>query len=149
MTDLLGSRAILGPVVALVAWTLVMLVWMTAVRIPALKRAGILLKGAVGGKPGGLDGVIEDKVQWKAHNYIHLVEQPTLFYAIAITLALLGQGGGLNLLLAWLYVALRVVHSLVQATINVIPLRLTLFTISSLCLIALTVHAGLTVLRAS
>ena len=75
---------ILGPVVALVAWTLVMMIWMYAVRFPALARKGISLKGRVGSKGGDLDGVVEPEVQWKAHNYNHLLEQPTLFYAIAL-----------------------------------------------------------------
>ena len=133
---------ILGPVVALVAWTLAMMVWMYAVRFPAMKRKGISLKGRVGSKTGALDGVVEDQVQWKAHNYNHLTEQPTLFYAIALTLALLNFGGGINLYLAWAYVAFRVAHSLVQATVNVVKWRFDLFSAGSLCLLGLTVHAG-------
>ena len=148
MPDILGTKAILGPVVALVAWTLVMLIWMMAVRVPALQRAGISLRGAVGGRPGVLDGVVDDKAQWKAHNYIHLAEQPTIFYAIAISLALLGHGGGSALILAWLYVALRIVHSLVQATVNVIAIRLPLFIAASLCLLAMTIEAAVILLQA-
>jgi hypothetical protein len=148
MHDLLGSKAILAPVIALAAWTLVMLTWMIAVRVPALGRAGIKLKGAVGGRPGVLDGVVDDKAQWKAHNYLHLVEQPTLFYAVAISLALLGHGSGFALLMAWLYVALRVVHSLVQATVNIIAIRLPIFLLSSLCLLAMTVEGLIVVARA-
>lgn len=138
---------ILGPVVALVAWTLVMMTWMYALRFPAMKRKGISLKGRVGSKTGALDGVVEDRVQWKAHNYNHLTEQPTLFYAVALTLALLGQGGGINLLLGWGYVAFRIAHSLVQATTNVILIRFWLFIGGSLCLLGLTVHAGATLLH--
>jgi len=135
--------AIIGPVVALVAWTLVMQIWMYATRIPALGRAGIKLKGMVGSRKGGLDGVIEDRVQWKAHNYDHLLEQPTLFYALAISLALLGGGDAwINVWLAWAYVGLRIVHSLIQATVNVVRWRFLAFTLASLCLLALTLHAG-------
>jgi hypothetical protein len=136
------ASPILGPVVALVAWTLVMMVWMYALRFPAMKRKGISLKGRVGSKTGSLDGVVEDHVQWKAHNYNHLTEQPTLFYAIALTLALLNFGGGINLYLAWAYVALRVAHSLVQATVNVVKWRFYLFVAASFCLLGLTIHAG-------
>jgi hypothetical protein len=85
---------ILAPIVALVAWTLVMQLWMYATRLPAMKRAGISLKGRAGGRGSALDGVVEDQVQWKAHNYNHLMEQPTIFYAIALSLALLGFGSG-------------------------------------------------------
>ena len=132
---------ILLPVAALVAWSLLVMFWMVAARLPAMRAKGIDLRSAVGGRPGVLDGVIDDKAQWKAHNYIHLMEQPTLFYAIALTLALIGEGDGLNALLAWAYVALRIVHSLVQTTVNIIRYRFAAFLLSSLVLAALAVHA--------
>src|SRR4051812_1320886 len=138
---------ILAPVVALVAWSLVMMIWMYAVRFPAMKRKGISLKGRVGSKGGDLDGVVEPDVQWKAHNYNHLMEQPTLFYAIALTLALMNVGGGWNLWIAWAYVAFRVAHSLVQATVNIVGWRFYLFILGSLCLLALTLHAAMALLH--
>jgi len=138
---------ILAPVVALVAWSMLMMIWLYAVRFPAMRRKGISLKGRVGSKTGALDGVVEDHVQWKAHNYNHLMEQPTLFYAIAITLALMGAGHGINLWLAWGYVAFRVLHSLIQATTNVVRYRFWAFALASICLVGLTVHAGARVLR--
>ena len=137
---------ILGPVVALVAWTLVMMLWLYATRIPAMNRAGIDLKRQVGTRGGALDGVVEDQVQWKAHNYNHLLEQPTLFYAIALTLAMMDHGDGANLWLAWAYVALRVVHSLIQATVNVVRWRFLAFAAASLVLVMLTFHAALELL---
>src|SRR3954471_14941252 len=109
------GHAILAPVVALVAWTMVMMAWMYAVRFPAMARKGISLKGRVGSKGGDLDGVVEPDVQWKEHNYSHLREQPSLFYAVALSLALMNVGGGFNLWLGCAYVAFRVAHSLVQA----------------------------------
>lgn len=133
---------ILAPVVALIAWTLVVMLWMFATRFPAMRRKGISLKGVIGSRGANLDGVVDDAAQWKAHNYNHLMEQPTLFYAVALTLALMGFGGGINLWLAWAYVGFRVLHSLMQATINVVRYRFLLFTGASLCLIGLTVHAG-------
>ena len=139
---------ILIPVVALVAWSLVMMLWMLATRLPAMRRAGISLSNAPPGSRGSqLDGVLDDSAQWKAHNYNHLMEQPTLFYAIAITLALMDMGDGVNYWLAWGYVAFRVLHSLVQATVNRLIYRTPLWVLASLCLIALTVHAGLRVLH--
>ena len=133
---------ILAPVVALVAWTLVVMVWMIVTRFAAMRRKGISLKGRVGTRSGSLEGVIEDSVNWKAHNYMHLVEQPTLFYAVALALALMDFGGGINLVLAWAYVGLRIAHSLVQATVNIVLYRFILWALSSLALIALTVHAA-------
>jgi hypothetical protein len=138
---------ILAPIVALVAWTLVVQIWMYTTRLPAMKRAGIDLKGRVGGRGAQLDGVIDDKVQWKAHNYNHLLEQPTIFYAVALSLALMDFGGGINLWLAWAYVILRIAHSLVQATVNVVRYRFLIFSLASLALLGLTVHAGLRIIH--
>ena len=138
---------ILAPVVALIAWSLVVMLWMFATRFPAMHRKGISLKGVIGSRGANLDGVVDDAAQWKAHNYNHLMEQPTLFYAVALTLALMGSGGGVNLWLAWGYVAFRVLHSLMQATVNVVRYRFLLFVGASLCLIALTLHAGAKILH--
>ena len=136
------------PVAVLAAWTFVIFFWMYATRIPAMLRAGIDLKTLRGGTGANLDQRLPPEVQWKAHNYNHLLEQPTLFYAIAITLALLGGGGGWNLWLAWAYVGLRVLHSLIQATSNIVRWRFLVFTLASLVLLALTLHAGMILLHA-
>ena len=134
---------ILKPLVVLAGWTMVMWVWMYATRIPAMGKAGIDSKGLVGSTPDSLDKVLPPEVQWKAHNYNHLHEAPTVFYAVAIVLAIIGQGGGLNSTLGWTYVTLRILHSLVQATVNRVMVRFLLFALSSLVLMALTLHAGI------
>ena len=136
---------ILKPVVALAAWTMVMWVWMYATRIPAMNRAKIDTANLTGGTGKNLDDLIEPNVQWKAHNYNHLHEAPTVFYAIALVLAVIGQGDGLNATLSWVYVGLRVVHSLVQATVNRVMVRFLVFALSSLVLMALIVHAAIAV----
>lgn len=135
----------LGPVVALAGWTMVMWLWMYATRIPALSAAKVDPDSLVKGAKVSLDSVLPPEVQWKAHNYNHLHEAPTVFYAIALLLALIGQGDGLNAILAWAYVALRMIHSLVQATINRVMLRFGIFALSSLCLMAMIVHAAMAV----
>jgi hypothetical protein len=134
---------LLAPIVALVAWSLVMYIWMYAARLPAMRRAGISLKGRRGTRGGALEGVIPDEANWKAHNYAHLMEQPTIFYAIVIALILMGFDAAINVYLAWGYVALRIVHSLIQATVNIVLYRFIVFTLSSLCLIGLTTHAAI------
>jgi hypothetical protein len=139
---------ILQPVVALLAWTMVMWVWMYATRIPAMLKAGLDAKGMVGSTGASLRAQLPDTVSWKADNYNHLHEAPTLFYAVAIVLAIIGQGDGLNTVLAWAYVILRVLHSLVQATVNRVALRFALFALSSLALMALILHAGVAVFHA-
>ncbi len=99
----------------------------------------------VGGTGGALDGVLPDSIQWKAHNYNHLHEAPTVFYAVALVLALIGAGDGQNALIAWIYVGLRIIHSLVQATANRVMVRFVLFALSSLVLIWLIVKAAILV----
>lgn len=136
---------ILRPMVALIAWTLVMLVWMVATRLPAMKAAGIDLGKLVGAKPADADHALPPQTQWKAHNYNHLMEQPTLFYAICAVLALSGTGDGVNTAIAWVYVGLRIAHSLVQATVNKVGPRFMLFFASSVALAALTLHASMAV----
>jgi hypothetical protein len=134
---------ILAPIVALVGWTIVMLLWGLVARGGEMKRVGIDLMTQRGSTPGNMDGVLADTAQWKMHNYNHLTEQPTLFYAICLVIALTGTGGGFNAALAWTYVGLRIVHSLVQSTSNIIRYRVALFVLSTLVLIMLTFHAAL------
>jgi len=131
---------ILQPVVTLVLWSLVMWAWLYATRIPAMRKAQVALDPAL--TTAELSARLPPQVRWKADNYNHLMEQPTLFYAVALTLAVTGHGEGLNALLAWGYVGLRVVHSLVQATTNVIMLRWAVFMLASLALLALAISAA-------
>ena len=132
---------ILGAAIALVLWTFVMWLWLYATRLPAIVRGKIVYD------PNRPTSEFMDKippsVRWKADNYNHLHEQPTLFYAVALTLALLGAGGGINATLAWVYVAIRVVHSLVQATVNKVELRFGIFVLGSLVLLILAIKAAL------
>lgn len=132
---------ILKPVVVLLAWTMVMWVWMYATRIPAMLKAGIDAKGMVGSTGASLRAQLPEDVSWKADNYNHLHEAPTLFYAAAIVLAIIGQGDGINALVAWIYVALRIAHSVVQATVNRVALRFALFALSTIALMILIFHA--------
>lgn len=137
------TSAILQPVVILLAWTMVMWMWMYVTRIPAMQRAKIDVANLKGGTGKDLDAVLPPEVQWKAHNYNHLLAEPTVFYAVCIVLAIIGHGEGMNLAVAWLYVALRVAHSLLQATVNRVAIRFLLFASSSLCLIVLVFHAAI------
>ena len=139
---------ILEPVVALVAWTLVMLAWMAVARGRAFAKMGISWGSIPRGSRGvNLDGRAPDEAQWPSHNYNHLMEQPTIFYAIALTLALMNFGGGINYWLAWGYVGLRITHSIVQATVNIVQIRFPIFALSTFCLLGLTVHAGARILH--
>lgn len=134
--------AILKPVVALAIWTMVMWLWMYATRLPALTAAKVDMDAFANDATMTLDRLLPAQVQRKAHNYNHLHEAPTVFYAICLVLAVTGAGGNHGAQVAWAYVALRVVHSLVQATVDKIPLRFMLFAASSLCLMALIFRAA-------
>ena len=136
---------ILQPVVALAAWTMVMWAWMYATRIPAMVGAKVDPDSLARDPEARLDKLLPPQVQWKAHNYNHLHEAPTVFYAVAIVLAITGEGDGYSALLGWIYVVARVVHSLIQATVNRVTLRFAVFVFSSLVLLALIVRAALVV----
>jgi hypothetical protein len=133
---------ILAPAAVLVLWSLIVLLWMTATRFPAFAKAGLKMSEA---EPGSryvdVEPMMPAKVNWKSHNYTHLMEQPTLFYAVVAVLALAGEGSGLNASLAWAYVGIRVVHSIWQSTVNIIPVRVALFTVSTLVLWGLAINA--------
>jgi len=131
----------LQPVVALAAWTMVMWFWLYGTRIPALSAAKVDPDDLVHDPTKGLDQVLPPQVMWKAHNYNHLHEAPTVFYAVAIVLAIIGQGDGLNMQIAWAYVALRVLHSIIQSTVNKVQLRFMVFALSSFCLMFLVARA--------
>ena len=130
-TQLTGMMA---PVLALIVWTLVMLVWLYARRIPAMRKAGIDPAKIKGSESYASMPPMDPKAVWVADNYNHLHEQPTIFYALCIYSHLAGVMDGLNVGLAWTYVALRVVHSLIQVTTNFVPLRFVIFNIGSLVL---------------
>ena len=137
------TNMILQPVIALVLWTMLIWLWMYVTRIPAMGKAKIDTANMVGGTGKDLDNALPAQVQWKAHNYNHLLDEPTLFYAVALSLALLGAGDGFNVTLAWAYVGLRVLHSLIQTTVNRVMFRFLVFALSSIVLIWLAINAAL------
>ncbi|MEZ5996530.1 MAG: MAPEG family protein [Hyphomonadaceae bacterium] len=131
------EHGMITPVVALAAWSLIMLIWLYATRIPAMSAAkvkpGSATKAEMEALPGWATNV--------ANNYNHLMEQPTIFYALCFALHLLDQANDINIGLAWLYVAIRVVHSLFQATLNIIVVRFLIFVAGSIVLGMLAYHA--------
>ena len=135
---------IILPVIALVGWSLVMWIWMYATRLPAMKKAKI--KPDSDAVNGEQLATLPAQVRWKADNYTHLMEQPTIFYALVFSVHLIGEGHEVNLWLAWGYVLLRVIHSFVQTLGNIIELRFCVFLLSTLCLFGLTINAALALL---
>ncbi|SDJ64362.1 hypothetical protein SAMN04488540_11115 [Ferrimonas sediminum] len=134
-----SHSSLLLPLVVLVAWTLIMWLWMYATRIPAIFRARMRLDPQA--PTGQQMAELPPPVRWKADNYNHLLEQPLLFYALVLVLERLGDGGALVLAMAWSYVVLRVVHSLVQSLGNRIEVRFAVFVLSNIPLFVLTAVA--------
>jgi hypothetical protein len=128
---------ILTPVLALVAWTLIIWIWMYATRFPAMNAARMDPQAAR--FPGSLD-VLPDRARQVADNYNHLFEQPTIFYALVFYIYMAGTADTLAIGLAWAYVVLRIIHSLIQCTVNRVPLRFAVFALGTLVLMVLTVR---------
>jgi hypothetical protein len=139
------DKAILLPVLVLAGWTMLIWIWMYATRLPAMSRAGIDGTKMVGSTGKSLrDDLVaagELRASWVADNYNHLMEQPTIFYATALSLAVMGEGGSLAVGLAWGYAALRIIHSLVQILSNRVVVRFLIFALASLCLLGLVLLA--------
>ena len=130
-------NTLIAPVMALVAWSLAVWLWMYLQRLPAMSKAGIKPQDAA--FPGSLNGLPAGARQ-AADNYNHLMEQPTIFYAAALAIQVGGHADGWALHLAWAYVTLRVLHSLVQVTVNIVNLRFLLFVLSTICLAVMVVR---------
>ena len=137
----LTASPILLPIIALVLWTLIMQGWMLLARIPAMTLQNIDISEAE--RTSDLAAKLPKQVMWKADNYNHLMEQPTIFYATALALALAGLGVDLNLMMAWVYVGSRVVHSIVHSTTNNVPIRFGLFVIGTLALLVMAVNGSI------
>jgi hypothetical protein len=139
----------LAPAAVLVVWTLIVLLWIIPARFGAIAKLDD--KSALAAKQGArgsdLEGVIPDSANWPAHNHTHLHEQPTLFYATVLIIAVMGPAA-LDVTLAWIYVALRIVHSLWQNLVNKVPVRFALFLASTIALIVLAVRAVMATLLA-
>jgi hypothetical protein len=134
---------LLAPLITLVLWTFVMCAWMYATRIPAIRRHRVSLDASQSKE--AFNAQIPPEVRWKADNYNHLLEQPVLFYAVVLALCFVGQWGDINVILAWAYVALRIVHSIIQATVNIILLRFAVFITATIVLLVLSIRAALVI----
>ncbi|MGZ6022393.1 MAG: MAPEG family protein [Rhizomicrobium sp.] len=127
-------NSILTPVLALVVLSLLVWIWMYARRIPAMQEAGIQPQEAR--FPAALQQ-LPDAVRQVADNYNHLMEQPTIFYALVFYIFLAGHTDQPHIYLAWAYVVLRIVHTLIQGTVNIVVLRFSVFTVSTLVLMVM------------
>jgi hypothetical protein len=133
--DFTLTNSVLGAVLALIVWSLIVWAWMYALRLPAMQKAGIRPDDAR--HPGALD-VLPASARQVAENYNHLMEQPTIFYALAFFTVAAQHDSGTVVTLAWAYVVLRVIHSLIQNTVNRVTARFAVFSLSTIVLIVWT-----------
>ena len=126
--------SMLTPVLALIVLSLIVWIWMYATRIPAMQKAGIDPQTAR--HPGSLDG-LPAAARQVADNYNHLMEQPTIFYALVFFIVLAGHSDQLHVYLAWAYVVLRLFHTLIQCTINTVTMRFSVFALSTMVLMVM------------
>ncbi len=130
-------HSLLTPVLVLVTLTLIVWVWMYATRIPAMQKAGITPQAAR--HPGTWESGIPSSARQVAENYNHLLEQPTILYALAFYIVLMAHTDRTHVYLAWAYVVLRILHTLIQCTVNIVTWRFSVFALST---IALMIMAG-------
>ena len=130
------EHGLILPVLALVAWSILVWLWMIASRAAVMSREKIHPQKAVRTREFATTG----REQWVADNYNHLMEQPTIFYAAALATQAAGQGDAINVGLAWTYVIVRITHTIVQTTTNIVMWRFYLFILSTLALAVLVVR---------
>jgi hypothetical protein len=136
------SAPILAPAAVLILWSLVVLLFLVVTRFPAFAKVGLDVSQAPrGARYSDVEASMPPRVNWVSHNFTHLMEQPTLFYAVVMILALSGEGTGTNVTLAWAYAVSRIVHSLWQIGVNIVWVRVGIFAVSSTILLALAVNA--------
>lgn len=136
------TSSLLGPAAVLILWSLIVMLWMTATRFPAFRKAGMDIATAPrGARYADVEQDMPAKVNWVSHNFTHLMEQPTIFYAVIAVLAIAGDTSSFSLAAAWGYTGLRIAHSLWQGLVNIVIVRTTLFALGTLCLWVLAINA--------
>jgi hypothetical protein len=130
------EHGLILPVLALVAWSILVWLWMIMGRVSVMRRERIHPQKAVRTREFSTSG----REQWVADNYNHLMEQPTIFYAAALAAHAAGQGNAINIGLAWTYVIIRIVHTLIQTSSNIVMWRFYAFIASTAALAAMVVY---------
>ena len=132
------NPAILYPLFALAAWTLVVLVLIPVARVRAGRRREIVTDDFKFGESPKVPGY----VSIPNRNYMNLLELPMLFYVVGIVLYVTGGASSLAIAVAWAFVVLRVVHSIIHLSYNRVLHRLTAFSAANAALVVLWVIAA-------
>jgi len=130
----------LTPALALIIWTLIIMVVMYKRRIPAMNAISKRTQDFIDDPK--LGEKMPASARWAADNYNHLHESPTIFYALMFTIYLMEKVTPIALYCAWAYVAIRVIHSIVQVTSNNVIVRFSLFLFSAILLIVMALSTA-------
>ena len=137
------AKLILQPLFVVGLLTVVMTFWMFLTRIATMSK--LKIHPQKGQDTNKLRDLLPSKVTRISNNYNHLFEQPTLFYAVAISIAVLGHVDPLHVGCAWAYATLRISHSIIQATIDFVVVRFTIFILSWIVLSVMVIREALIV----
>ncbi|PCD24463.1 hypothetical protein FGRA07_11123 [Fusarium graminearum] len=140
MSPLITDKPLLGPLLGLNAWTFAMEALLYIRRTPALSKYNVSFDPAIVKKEKAEK--LPPYVQWPADNFNNLLEQPTQFYAVLLGLTFLGVKDKITVRMAWGYVGLRFLHSMIHVTTNNVLLRFPAFAASSVVLLGLTAKAA-------
>jgi len=127
--------SILNPMLAMMAWSGLIVAILLMTRIPVVIKQWGNLQFAK--HSDELRPKMSEKFRYVTDNYNHIFEQPTLFYAVLIYIQLASASNQMNISLAWAYVSLRMVHSSIQLTSNNVSWRAASFATSSLILMTI------------
>lgn len=132
-----------SPMLALVAWTFIIMLFMAYKRL----SAGFAGRVKFGYFTVGESDKVPDDVRLAGRNFVNLFEMPVLFYVLSIVLYVTHATTEALLVLAWIYVALRVGHSLIHVTYNKIMHRFAFYAVGNLILLAMWILFAVDVLR--
>jgi hypothetical protein len=131
------TAAILWPMLAHIGWVFMLYAWLTLARQRAVRSGEIDYTCFVLGR----DEPIE--VARITRNLANQFELPLIFHALVVLLIALGKVTAFDVIAAWVFVAGRVAHTLVQTLTDNVPLRGQVFTINFLAVVALAAHVAL------
>ena len=132
----MNAAALVYPMFAMVVLSAIVLVKLFRSRVAAVRA------GSVSAQFFRIDqGAAEPEASAKAaRHFSNLFEAPTLFYAVCLAAMLVGDTSMPMVVLAWLYVAVRMVHAYVHLGANRLRHRVRAYFASWLVLFALWVH---------
>ena len=128
---------VLNPMLAMIAWSGCVVAMLMATRIPVVLKYWGKLQQAM--HSDEMRPKLPARMRYVTDNYNHLLEQPTLFYATVVYIHLAGTATALTVSLAWAYAGTRVVHSVVQLSVNNVSWRAAVFALSSLILLVVII----------